>query len=281
MPDYLINGETRDCLELSERALLYGDGLFETVRVRSGQAEYLPRHLARLVAGSSRLRFGSVSWQLLEEEIAALAGQRQQAVLKIILSRGKSARGYRFDPAMQSTRVLALSPLPEPDRAPGRGIRTRVCSTRLALQPALAGIKHLNRLEQVLARAEWNDPAIEEGLMLDSREQLIEGTMSNLFVVRGGSLATANLAQCGVAGIMRSVIIDLARQRGIEVNIEPLTLADAQAAEELFVCNSLIGIRPVSSIDELAEFEIGPVTESLRTALAGWNDHGNSNWYAV
>ncbi len=277
---YWINGESRSCLDVGDRAIHYGDGVFETLRVRGGQAEFLPRHMRRLMAGCERLKLPPIRPSL-EAEVQALAAQSSDARLKIIVTRGSGVRGYRFDAGNEATCVLGC--FPGPERFPelqAAGVRVRVCTLQLARQPALAGIKHLNRLEQVLARAEWSDPAIHEGLMLDTGGAVIEGTMSNLFLVRDNTLWTPALTDCGVAGIMRSVIIDLAGDLNMAVRIQGLSLDDVRIADEVFICNSLIGIWPVRTIDEVRDFAVGPVTKELIVALETRSDTGNSNWYA-
>jgi 4-amino-4-deoxychorismate lyase len=275
-----VNGITQDWIPALDRAVQYGDGLFETVRVRNAEPEFLARHLRRLRSGCERLRFPAIPWEKLLAEAAELAGQMPDGVLKIILTRGLGERGYRFGPDQEATRLLVLACMPHShaDLAQ-RGILVTRCNTRLCAQPLLAGIKHLNRLEQVLARAEWDDPGIHEGLLLDHDDYVIEGTMSNIFVVRGGTLLTPALTRCGVAGIMRSVIMDLARTLGIETEIRPLTLQQVQGSSEVFVCNSLIGIWPVRKIEGLADYPIGPLTQALAAALTSYHDSDQGNWY--
>jgi 4-amino-4-deoxychorismate lyase len=276
---FRVNGIARDSIPLLDRAVQYGDGLFETVRVREARPEFLARHLKRLDSGCQRLRFPPIPWASLVQEVTELAGQAPDAVLKIILTRGRGERGYRFAPDQKATRLLTLAPLPEwPADILRHGIRLTICATRLCMQPALAGIKHLNRLEQVLARAEWDNPGIHEGLMLDHTGHVIEGTMSNIFLVCEGTLVTPALTACGVAGIMRSAILDLARQLGLATEIRPVTLQQVRNSSEIFVCNSLIGIWPVRRIDGLADCPIGPLTRALADALISYRDSDEGNW---
>jgi 4-amino-4-deoxychorismate lyase len=155
----------------------------------------------------------------------------------------------------------------------------RVCDLRLALQPRLAGIKHLNRLEQIMARAEWEEQ-YEEGLLLDYNGQLIEGTMSNLFLVRDRALYTPSLDSCGVAGVVRSVVLDLAVESGVRAARQALTLTDLEAAQEVFLCNSLIGIWPVVSVADQFDFTVGPLTQALQGALAVQSKTSVGNWYS-
>ncbi|HHH44489.1 MAG TPA: aminodeoxychorismate lyase [Gammaproteobacteria bacterium] len=277
---YFINGQAGDRVSAAERALHYGDGLFETIRVRGGEPEYLARHMQRLNSGCEQLQFPPLDWALVREELLELAALGQDTVLKYILSRGVGGRGYRPAADRDVTRIASLHPLPHWPAGPQQhGVRTRICSTRLAAQPLLAGIKHLNRLEQVLARAEWDDDGIAEGLMLDQQERLIEGTMSNLFIVNGRELLTPELSGCGVAGVMRSVILDLAVSLGLPVRVAPVTLDDVRSAGELFVCNSLAGIWPVVSIESVREFSIGRMTRQLQVALEAGEDDNRGNWY--
>jgi len=174
---------------------------------------------------------------------------------------------YRPPAPALPRRILSLHPWPDhPAHWPQQGVNVRLCDTPLGANPRLAGLKHLNRLEQVLARAEWDDPDIAEGLMLDAAGGLVEGTMSNLFLVQGGRLRTPALEQCGVAGVMRGHVLALAEQGGIACEVTALGLADLRSADELFVCNSVIGIWPVRRVQGM-EFMPGSVTRRLQQAI--------------
>lgn len=264
----LINGESKEHIEISDRGFQYGDGLFETIEVRDGQAVFFERHLERLKSGCHRLYIPFPDAQLLRREAEELCGRSSaRAVLKIIVTRGTGGRGYRQPDVIQPTRVLSLHPYPDyPKIYSEQGIAARFCMTRLGLNPALAGIKHLNRLEQVMARAEWNDPAIQEGLMLDVNDHVIEGTMTNLFYLKNNSLYTATLAQTGVAGIMRDIIMMLSAGRGLPVIEHAFTKDQLLSADEAFVCNSIIGIWPIKQIDT-RHFSIGPITKNIQIRL--------------
>jgi 4-amino-4-deoxychorismate lyase len=276
-----VNGVPEAQIAVSDRAVQYGDGLFETIRIVGGRPQFLARHLERLKGGCTRLGIAPVPWDTLSREIRELAARHNGAVLKVIVSRGSGTRGYRVRAGGQATRIMSLSALPEWSADIDRcGARLRICSTRLAFQPALAGIKHLNRLEQILARSEWDDPEISEGLMLSHDNLLVEGTMSNLFLVSGDRLLTPDLSGCGVAGVMRSVILDFAAQQGIPHDITTLTLDDAGSADEVFVCNSLIGIWPVCAIDGIGNYGIGRMTRMLSAAPGFAGDDEEGGWYS-
>ena len=264
----LINGQVADCIATTDRGLLYGDGVFETLAVVAGQLCYPERHLQRLQTGCERLGMAPVDEPRLLQECRVLIERAPQAVIKIIITRGSGGRGYRPPLPSQVTRILQLHDWPDyPESCRVEGVRTRICQTRMGRNELLAGIKHLNRLEQVMARREWDDAAIREGLMLDSGGRLIEGTMSNVFLVKDGVLLTPDLQSCGVAGIIRARVLELAEEHAIAASIQALDLSDLQQAEEVFVCNSLTGIWPVTGVDEWI-FRKGPVTRQLQTLLA-------------
>ncbi|RLA00777.1 MAG: aminodeoxychorismate lyase, partial [Gammaproteobacteria bacterium] len=181
----LVNGKPNDCVPTSDRGLLYGDGVFETIAVKNGQLHFWSEHVRRLQSGCERLGIDPVDETQLMGECRSLIRQSQQAVIKVIITRGSGGRGYRLPEQARPTRIIQLHEWPDyPASCTERGIKTRICRARLGHNASLAGIKHLNRLEQVLARQEWNDPNIMEGLMLDSDGDLVEGTMSNVFMVK-------------------------------------------------------------------------------------------------
>ena len=268
----LINGQDSVTLSAQDRGLLYGDGLFETLAVHNGAPLRWERHLQRLMLGCERLGIPCPDVTTLTVESLELCKGQNRAVLKLIVTRGVGGRGYRAPAQPQVTRILACHPWPDyPPEHARDGVRVRLCNTRLAQQPALAGIKHLNRLEQVLARAEWNDAEIAEGLLFDSEDHVIEATMSNLFLVSAGQLATPDLSDCGVAGIMRAMIIETAAKLGISCSIRPVTRTELFGASELLLCNSLIGLWPVRQFDAQSRVP-GPVTRRLQQALESPHD---------
>lgn len=265
----LANGKPSDSVSIRDRGMAYGDGVFETIRVCAGKPEFLSEHLQRLQNGCERLRIPLDRLRLEQEITRVLSDQSVPlAVLKITITRGGQQRGYGVDPKAQANRYLLLEELTAQRFARmQQGVKLRVCQHRLADNPALAGIKHLNRLDNVLARAEWTDSGIDEGLMLDGMGRVIEGTMSNLFVVRGSQLITPELSRCGVAGIMRQVVIEqLAPAEQLSVHIRPLQLQEMTRSDEVFICNSLIGICPVVAIG-CQHFSRGKVTSSLQQQL--------------
>lgn len=263
----LINGEPGDSVAVSDRGLLYGDGLFETLAVRAGVCEFWDRHMQRLMHGCERLRIPAPDPDRLRDEAERLVAGQTRAVLKIVLTRGSGGRGYQTSGEARPTRILMRSDWPErPADLAVSGVQVRICAQRLSRNPSLAGLKHLNRLEQVLARLEWEAPEIAEGLMLDERGQVIEGTFTNVFAVRDGRLVTPVLDQCGVAGILRGVVMELATAQGIDCAEHAMPFEMLETADELFLTNSLIGVWPVCMLDA-RPYRSGPVTRQVQAAV--------------
>ncbi len=255
-----------------DRGFQYGDGLFETIHVVAGHPMQWQRHMARLKLGCERLGIPIPDQALLKTEAEKLCHGVTEGVLKLMLTRGVGGRGYAITNPVSPTRVLALYPMPiYPETHWIEGIKVRICETRLEGNSLLAGIKHLNRLEQVLARAEWNDPEINEGLMLDVSNNVIEGTMSNLFCVQNGVLLTPELSCHGVKGTTRDRILFAAEKMKITVKKLPLNIEDLNNAQELFLCNSLVGIWPVKQLEH-HKYSVGPITKRLMKALEGSNE---------
>jgi len=258
-----VDGVSADVLAVSNRGLAYGDGLFETLLVRGGRPRLFERHLARLLDGCQRLHLPLDS-ALLTEEAQRFATAMGDGVLKVIVTRGDAPRGYAIDPLAAPRRILQAAPLPAyPSAHAEEGVALFQCAMRLAEQPALAGLKHLNRLEQVLARSEWSDPRWAEGLMCDTSGRVIEGVYSNLFMVCDGRLCTPALARCGVAGVMRAELLAQAQALGMETLVADFSLDDLACADEVFVCNSVYGVWPVLTCGA-ARWQAGAVTRKLQ-----------------
>jgi 4-amino-4-deoxychorismate lyase len=263
----LVNGQEGAVVSVLERGLHYGDGLFETIRCIEGRPRLLELHLARLERGCARLKMHAPDAAAIAADLRALAGASGDCVLKVILSRGTAlARGYGLEGREQATRIALRYPWPQGPTA-SAGLRVRIADLQLSENPATAGIKHLNRLEQVLARAEWSDPEIAEALLFSRSGVLISGTMSNVFLVRGGILRTPRLDLCGVEGVMRQVVLAAARAVAIRTEERALSQADLDTAEEIFLTNALTGIRSIGQLGERT-LAAGAVTRRLVQAIA-------------
>jgi 4-amino-4-deoxychorismate lyase len=263
-PNILINGHSDATFDPLDRGLAYGDGVFRTIRVIGGQPTLWHRHIRHLDEGCQRLGIPVVDRALLAAEAATLFADGADGVLKIILTRGIGGRGYRPPEIPAPTRMLMRFPLPPP---PPASVKVRVCQTRAATQLATAGIKTLNRLDQVLARSEWNDAEIFEGLMLDNEGFVVGGTMSNLFIVIGGRLYTPLIDRAGICGAMRAAVIDVARSLGLDPNEMRLSISALADAGEAFLTNSVIGVVPIGDLIG-RNLSIGPVTRCTSEGVA-------------
>ncbi len=244
-----VNGVRGGALDPMDRGLHYGDGLFETMCVTARGVRQLEAHLGRLRKGCERLSIPAPALPELRTELATAAAIPGAGVIKLIVTRGAGGRGYRAPEAPQPTRVIAVyPPAPYPQDWSEEGVALRYCTTTLSVQPAFAGLKHLNRLEQVHARGEWTGPEPQEGLMSDAAGRVVCGTMSNLFIVSDGVWSTPSVDRCGVAGTMRAAVLAAASGAGIACLQRDLVRADLEAAEELFVTNAVIGAWPVKML---------------------------------
>lgn len=262
----LVNGVTRADLPAMDRGLAYGDGVFRTLPVHDGVPRHWARHYARLARDCAALGLACPEAPLLLHE-TRLAREGSTCTIKIIITRGASRRGYAYTRDAEPTRVVigtAWQPYPAACRE--AGVTARLCSLRLAHQPALAGVKHLNRLENVLARAEWDDPCIAEGILCDAEDNAICGTMTNLFLVKDGKLMTPRLDRCGVTGVTRDRVLEAAGRLRYGCEIRNIARAEVLAADEIFLVNSLAGVWPVRALEAKA-WPAGPVTRALQHAL--------------
>jgi 4-amino-4-deoxychorismate lyase len=246
----LVNGiavsDPLHAIAVDDRGLCYGDGVFETMLVKDGTVRFIDDHLARLTLGCQALRIPCADDVLLRREIEQLSTTAPECIVKIIVTRGTSGRGYRAPEDANSTRIVSRHAITSP--SPVAGIATCWCDTRLGRNPALASIKHLNRLEQVLAQSEFSAAEFGEGLMLDSEGEVISGTATNLFAVIDGVLCTPDLRNCGIRGVMRAQVLKAARRLSLTTTECALQPDDLARATELFVTNAIRGIVPVKSL---------------------------------
>lgn len=264
----LVNGAADQQVSPFDRALHFGDGLFETIACRRGRPRFLSLHLERLQLGCSRLGIEPGNLDEARTEIRALAREVENAIVKVVLTRGTAlARGYGVTGREKATRITFRYVWPSETPTESQdGIRVRTAKLRLGENPHLAGLKHCNRLEQVLARREWTDPGIAESLLFSSSGRLVSGTMSNVFIVEGPRLRTPRLDLCGVAGVMRRVVLREAERAGISVQEDLLGVEDVRNASELFLTNARIGIWPLRELDGRG-MHPGPVTRRLQRIM--------------
>ena len=247
----LINGKPADTVLVTERALQYGDGLFETISCVAGRPRWLERHLQRLRRGCERLRIPFAAEQTLSAEVAGLAAGEGRCIVKVILSRGAATRrGYRPQGDERVTRIVSRLDWPSEEATPQR-LRVGLSAVALGINPLLAGIKHLNRLEQVLAQLH-KGPELDEVLMCASDGELIGGSMSNVFLVDARGLFTPAIERCGIAGVMRALVLDAAGALPAAaggVQLRSVTAAGLPGVHEAFMTNVRWGIRSIGVLD--------------------------------
>jgi 4-amino-4-deoxychorismate lyase len=243
-----VNGVVTDHVAATDRGLAYGDGVFRTLRMQGDRPRWWARHYRKLETDCAVLGIPCPPEAILSEEVERATARSRDEVVKIIVTRGTGPRGYAPPRQPSPTRIILTGPAPDyPEAYHQQGVAVFMCRTRLASQPLLAGVKHLNRLENVLARAEWDDPAIAEGLMLDEDGNVVGGTMTNLFLLERGALVTPPLTRCGVAGVTRDVVKEAAAKHGMICREEPVSRARLIEADGAFLVNSLVGAWPIRS----------------------------------
>ena len=274
--NYLINGSFDHVISPFDRGFAYGDGVFRTMKMVGGLPDSWPLHYQKLVADCAAINIVCPSPELLMSDLQQLFSpidlpQDQLAIAKIIITRGEGNRGYTPPAITAPMRVVTKSAMPQYSEIRfSEGVNLTVCETRLASQAKLAGIKHLNRLENVLARMEWTDAhmtnGIADGIMLDSAGNVIECTSANIFARFGDTLTTPSLLQCGVAGITRQRIIDLAYTLSLKVKVEVIDFPTLLSADEVIICNSLYNAWQVKTIQDKT-IKTGALAANIRVAL--------------
>lgn len=241
-----VNGTTSSSISALDRGLFYGDGVFRTLRLKQGQPLNWQRHYQKLRQDCNRLKLDCPSDKFLFNEIQALSPSHPDGVAKIIVTRGNGARGYAIPDVQQATNIVQISSAPQFDPSYAcRGITLHTCQLKLGHQTLLAGVKHLNRLENVMAASECEAAQAAEGLLEDEAGWVISGTRSNLFALHKGVLYTPDLSQCGVAGVQRDRVMDWAKKQYIDCKIAPMRREALCNADEMFLVNSVFGLWPV------------------------------------
>jgi 4-amino-4-deoxychorismate lyase len=263
-----VDGQPGTQLSVLDRGLHFGDGLFETIACRNARPRFLELHLQRLAEGCARLGIRYEDFPALAAQVREMAAAQPRGIIKLILTRGSAtARGYGAHGDERAHTVLLQYPWPPEDpQLWQHGVAVRTAQGRMGENPLLAGLKHLNRLEQVLIRGEWTDPSIYEALVFGSSGWLVSGTMSNVFLVTEGRIMTPALTRAGVRGVMRHVVMREAQRAGLDVVEATLDATALAAAAEIFLTNARIGIWPVRALDGRVR-TVGPVTRRLQQWL--------------
>ncbi len=275
-PIVLINGAKQSKISIFNRNSQFGDGLFETCLVENKKILFWINHFARLNRGCKQLKISKVDelvW-LSDVKKALSLCSYDRCVVKLILSRGESQRGYGFKDDIKPVRAVIISELQKATL--NNSFSLEYCQSGYDSNPKLAGIKHCNRLEQVLARSDLKS---DEGIMMDENRNVISVTQGNIYAIHGNTLITPKLDKCGVEGTRRAVILDLAKLLGIKVKVEALSVEKLGQADEVFISNSIIGIQSISQIGEIS-FGESPITKKIKDAFTEKKEDSNS-WQCI
>ena len=260
----LVDGQPSDAVPVADRGLNYADGLFETLRLHRGEIPLLQRHLARLHAGCDRLGLPWPGEAVLSADLAKAAAGADEGVLKLVLTRGDGGRGYAPGAECRGRRIVSRHPLPQ-DLA--RPLDVGICRTPLGRSPALQGLKHLGRLEQVLAAREAAAAGWGEGLMLDAAGQVVEGTRHHLFYLRAGQVLTPPRQELAVDGILRGLLLEALSAAAIPAGEAALRYDELHEIEAMVLCNAVAGVRGVNRLDG-RELPADALAARLRPLLA-------------
>ena len=258
----LINGKFKNTISVLDRGLAYGDGFFETMLWDSNGkdkeeigVEFWNRHLKRIIKGCKLMKINIPGEQeILNQRNKILfkskANGIESGLLKLIITRGVGGRGYKFEKNMIANLIFLSFEKPQLElKNYESGVRVRLCKTKLSINKNLSGLKHLNRLDSVLARSEWEDDSFE-GIFVDSEKNIIEGTMTNIFFIKKNVLITPTISDSGISGVMRQVVIDEGKRFFDEVIEKKIKLIELQDFDQMFLTNSVLKIMPVKLFNE-------------------------------
>ena len=259
----LINGEELSEVSIFSRNFQFGDGLFETCIGRDGKILFWSKNFDRLNFGCEKLNINKISESIWLHDIKRALNlfTKKHFILKLILSRGNSLRGYGYKDDIEPTRVVIISEMQK--SKVNKVFSLEYSKSGYHSNPKLAGIKHCNRLEQILARSSLSS---NEAIMLDEKENVISVTQGNIYFIFENTLLTPKLDRCGVIGSRRSLILELARSIKLDAMESDISMDQIQKADEVFISNSVIGIQPISSI-EGNKLSLNPLTEKIQKAF--------------
>tara|TARA_X000000368_G_C23008542_1_gene702413 strand:+ start:792 stop:1637 length:846 start_codon:yes stop_codon:yes gene_type:complete len=276
----LINGKFKDQISVHDRGLFYGDGFFETMlwkklgkeEENENIIEYWKQHFERLKKGCDLMKINIPQEKEFIGDIKKILKKSihhglKSGLIKLIISRGVGGRGYKFEKNMKPTIIFLSYPQPSYKKELYRtGVNLKICQTKLFYHDRLFGLKHLNRLDSVLARSEWNNNFFE-GVFIDNNENIVEGTMTNLFFVKKNTLYTPEIKGSGINGIMRQIILDNAKVFFEDINEKKIHLSNLNNFDQMFITNSVIKVMPVKKLEK-KNFSI---KENLKKLIENFN----------
>ncbi len=271
-PVILIDGKKQSKASIFNRNTQFGDGLFETCLVENKKLLFWSNHFERMKLGCDRLKISMIDETLWLSDIkkAFSLMKIDNCIVKLVLSRGESLRGYSYKDNIRPIRITIVSELKKNNQ--DKGFSLEFCNSGYNSNPKLAGIKHCNRLEQVIARAGIK---VDDGIMLDENENVVSVTQGNIFCIQGNRLITPNLDKCGIEGTRRAVILKIAVDLGFDINIKNLSVAELLRSDEVFISNSIQGVGPVNQIEDFV-YSKHKITEIISETLKEKSAEDNS-----
>lgn len=247
---YWINGVESETLPINDRSTQYGDGFFTTMKVENGEICLWPFHLNRLKTTAKRLMMTAPNWQKLEEHVYSIARDLPLGGIKVLISRGAGGRGYSPEGCVTTQVIVSDFQYPSHyKRWQENGIELGVSTIKLGLSsPHLAGMKHLNRLEQVLIKDEIAKTEVTDVVVLDLNNKVIETSIGNIFWIKDGRIFTPDLSFSGIEGVMKKHLQQLIEESQLELNEVSVELCELENADEVFITNSLFEIVPINAI---------------------------------
>ena len=267
----LINGKFKDSISVLDRGLAYGDGFFETMQWLGKNNESLQgvefwnRHVKRIIKSAKILKIKIPNKNIFAEyknKILTAAQKKDiyEGILKIIITRGVGGRGYSYENNMKPTIIFIVFPNAIPKQI--ESVNVKICKSTISDNVDISGLKHLNRLDSVQARSEWNNKNIFEGIFIDNNENILEGTMTNIFFVKNKSLVTPSIISSGINGIMREVVLVYGKKFFNEIIIREIRKHEIENFDEMFLTNSIIKVLPVKKCGK-KKFTISNSTKKL------------------
>ena len=262
-PQKIIITTAQTAISAGDRGFNYGDGFFTTAKILDGEVEHWPLHRQRLSECSERLLFGELDFPALERTISTTVSEQPTGILKIVVTRGEGGRGYGLPEQPKLKILLSLLPFPAGyPELPKRGITLGVSPIKLASQPLFAGLKTLNRLEQVMIKQAMQQQPYDDVVVCDYNGYVIETSAANIFAIKGGRIVSPQLQNCGIKGVYLQSLCAKLPIEFIDITLEQLQRMDA-----VFMCNSLMGVVPVTAIGDI-QFQLAPSSLLLQELFA-------------
>ena len=244
-----INGQQEQHLSVKNRGLAYGDGVFTTAKVVNGNVQLLSAHVERLITSCKKLNIDLPDMNEIKTELTQTAQRFELSVAKVIITAGDGGRGYSRQGCSTSNVIITFHAFPEHYASlQKQGIHLGIFSSKIGVNPLISGIKHLNRLEQVLIRQELDNRNEDDLLVINCFDNVIEASAGNVFWFKDNIWHTPTLSESGVEGLMRNHILQHCSNH-YEMRVVNAKLSALESIDAMFICNSVMGVMPVRQFE--------------------------------